>query len=279
MAPSTRDEELIARALAGESEPFLLLMRRHQEGIHRFLRGMTSDADSADELTRRSFLRLYRNLHLYREERPLRPWLYKTAANLALTRLRRLRAEAPSSSHGDTPAGLATAPPPAQRAVLILRSALDFDYAGIALILGVPEETVMERLREARRSSLKASARPLEGCRGPLAGMLDAFEDGELARADRRKVDGHLAECSACRETLEGVCALSAELRTETLLSDPGPAYFEDLPQRLARDHPLQTLRGLWFESDRPRSTGRTLLPWIVLPALLILLAVLIRRW
>lgn len=61
-----------------------------QRDIHAFLRGATRDAETAEDLTQETFLRLLREVQAGRTPENVRAWLYAVAANLVTSRGRRL---------------------------------------------------------------------------------------------------------------------------------------------------------------------------------------------
>ncbi|MFN8517909.1 MAG: sigma-70 family RNA polymerase sigma factor [Chloroflexota bacterium] len=61
-----------------------------QRDIHAFLRGATRDAETAEDLTQETFLRLLREVRAGRTPDNVRAWLYAVAANLVTSRGRRL---------------------------------------------------------------------------------------------------------------------------------------------------------------------------------------------
>jgi len=93
-----------------------------------------------------------------------------------------------------------------------------------------------------------------------VTAWLDAYQDGELRPSQRRKVEAHLAECSACREELATRQALSAWLRDL-------PA---DLPLTPSERFTAQVMLRLPARRTPAASTPPNLLPW-ALPLILLL--------
>ena len=75
------DPDLVARALRGEDHAFTLLMRRHKEGIYRFVRRYVRDADAAVEVVQETFVAAWRALGRFDERRPFPVWLRAIALN------------------------------------------------------------------------------------------------------------------------------------------------------------------------------------------------------
>lgn len=61
-----------------------------QRDIHAFLRGATRDAETAEDLTQETFMRLLREVQAGRRPDNVRAWLYAVAANLVTSRGRRM---------------------------------------------------------------------------------------------------------------------------------------------------------------------------------------------
>ena len=83
------DPDLVARALRGEDHAFTLLMRRHKEGIYRFVRRYVRDADAAVEVVQETFVAAWRALGRFDERRPFPVWLRAIALNKCRDRGRR----------------------------------------------------------------------------------------------------------------------------------------------------------------------------------------------
>lgn len=83
------DADLIRRALAGDERAFTLLMRRHKEGLYRFVRRYVGDADGAVEVVQESFVAAWRALRRFDDRRPFPVWLRAIALNKCRDRGRR----------------------------------------------------------------------------------------------------------------------------------------------------------------------------------------------
>ena len=73
------DEALVRRAAAGDEPAFGQLMRRHKEGLYRFLRRLTGDPEEAHDLLQDSFVAIWRNLGSFDADRPFLPWAQRIA--------------------------------------------------------------------------------------------------------------------------------------------------------------------------------------------------------
>lgn len=113
---STRDlpdHELVARATAGDERAFTWLMRRHKDGLYRFIRRYTGPNDEAYDLLQESFAAAWSALARYDRARPFSTWLRSIALNKCRdwSRRRAVRAWLVRSEPLDSPAGLALADP------------------------------------------------------------------------------------------------------------------------------------------------------------------------
>jgi RNA polymerase sigma-70 factor (ECF subfamily) len=139
-----------------------------QRDIHAFLRGATRDAETAEDLTQETFMRLLREVRAGRTPDNVRAWLYAVATNLVTSRGRRLavaerfKAVLAIRDVGDDPAhdllraerralvqrGLDRLPVDARTALLL--SAHGFSGREIAQLLGRTEGATRSLLTRAR---------------------------------------------------------------------------------------------------------------------------------
>jgi len=95
MEANTRDDHseasTLRRARRGDEVAFEALYRSHARAIHGLALRLTGDAAAAEDITQETFLRMFGFLSGLRDDTPLRPWLKRVAANLAIDRLRRIR--------------------------------------------------------------------------------------------------------------------------------------------------------------------------------------------
>jgi len=83
------ERDLVARCLARDERAYRELVRRYQRPVLNLAWRITGDAEEAAEVAQETFVRVLRSLSSYDPGRPLRSWLFKIAANLALDSLRR----------------------------------------------------------------------------------------------------------------------------------------------------------------------------------------------
>jgi RNA polymerase sigma-70 factor, ECF subfamily len=160
---STR-EELLSRALAGETAAFGALVREQQSSVYSLAMRMLSDRQQAEDLAQEVFLRLYRNLSSISSAAHLAFWLRKVTVNGAIDRLRREDYRTvPLTAAADLPGATEEPDPllqqhlrlllqqlaPAPRAVLLLRYQEDLDPVEIARTLSMSVNTVKSHLRRS----------------------------------------------------------------------------------------------------------------------------------
>lgn len=102
------DEALFAAWRDGDEAAFERLFRRYQAPLARHLSRMLDDPAAAEDLTIETFLRLHEHRARFRAGRPLRPFVWTIARNLARNRLRAERLRGWLSLRDEDPAA---APP------------------------------------------------------------------------------------------------------------------------------------------------------------------------
>jgi anti-sigma factor RsiW len=83
---------------------------------------------------------------------------------------------------------------------------------------------------------------------GVLMDSLEEYLSGALAPAARRAIDGHLAECAACREevkSMQEVSMLFGSLRTEETFETSG-RFTASVMQHVTELKPAPTFTGLF---------------------------------
>ena len=168
-------KEIIERARNGDPAAWEEIIADHGEGVFRYAFLKLGNVQEAEEVAQETFVRAFRYLDRFDDDRPLRPWLLSISANLARNRWRsfaryraaiqRLVERRPGSPmlQGDlTPA---RADPIKWRArrlreaveqlsksdrdVLYLRYFLDLSVTEAAQVLEVAEGTVKSRSHRA----------------------------------------------------------------------------------------------------------------------------------
>lgn len=181
--PEPEDEELAARAAAGDDHAFESIVRRYEGRVFRLAGRLTSEADAPDVL-QETFLQVYRHLPAFRGSSRFSTWLYRIATNAGLMH-RRARSRRPTEPldaflpvfdaqgrHRDTPAelrvvsqleaaldrralaakardGLARLPD-IYRDAFVLRDLEEMPTAEVADVLGIDAAAVRQRVHRAR---------------------------------------------------------------------------------------------------------------------------------
>ncbi|UXX81367.1 RNA polymerase sigma factor [Reichenbachiella carrageenanivorans] len=85
------DQELIEKLKGEESRNygFSLLVREYQQRIYWHIRKMVIDHDDADDLVQDVFVKIWNNIHKFREDSSLYTWIYRIATNECLTFLKK----------------------------------------------------------------------------------------------------------------------------------------------------------------------------------------------
>jgi RNA polymerase sigma-70 factor (ECF subfamily) len=162
---NSTSEELLSRALAGDTAAFGALVRDQQRSVYSLALRMLADRQKAEDLAQEVFLRLYRNLSSVDSIAHLSFWLRKVTLHGAIDRLRRdKRHEAVPLEEADGVASdsvdadpllerrlriLLQQLPPAPRAVLLLRYQEDLEPTEIARTLSMSINTVKSHLKRS----------------------------------------------------------------------------------------------------------------------------------
>ncbi|HEX9889978.1 MAG TPA: sigma-70 family RNA polymerase sigma factor [Nitriliruptorales bacterium] len=157
------DPVMIRAAAAGDLDAFERLVRRYQEPVWRFLRGLVSDRALAEDLAQETFLRAFDRLDSFGFRSRFSTWLFQIARNLAVDSLRRRErrralpwrvgpnTEPPGPDLGTELASAVSSLSPKLREALLLVEVMGFSCIEAGAILGIPDGTVKSRLFHARR--------------------------------------------------------------------------------------------------------------------------------
>ncbi len=163
------DSTLVKQFQQGDTGAFNLLVDRWQSKIHRFAYRFFSDPDEADEITQKTFIKVYKKVNHLEEPGNFSPWIYRVANNLCLDELKRAGRqrsssleewiEQPNQAENGSPSdrlenkelgqiiqkALLTLPDE-QRTVIILKEYEGLKFREIADILEEPESTIKSRM-------------------------------------------------------------------------------------------------------------------------------------
>src|SRR5947209_19230925 len=171
--PEPSDAELLRRHVAGDTEAFGELFRRHRDRLWAVALRTLCDPEEAADALQDAMVSAFRRAGDFRGESAVTTWLHRIVVNASLDRLRR-RAARPAVSTGDEQvlealvtqdgdptrstdtrldvnAALRMLPPP-QRAALVVVDMLGFVVADAAIIFGTSPGSVKSRC--ARRRAL-----------------------------------------------------------------------------------------------------------------------------
>jgi RNA polymerase sigma-70 factor (ECF subfamily) len=169
----------MVRVGRGDREAFRTVYESYRDDVYAILVRMVLDAGVAEDLMQETFLRVYREAGRYDPSRPLEPWIYRIARNLAVDHLRNRKRRAAASLSGPD-AFTIDAPDPArgpveeaaarereellreglgklrpgQREIFVLVDLEGLKYEDVADMLGISVKAVGARLRKARRRFL-----------------------------------------------------------------------------------------------------------------------------
>ena len=168
----TDERTLILRCQQGDRQAFQPIVIRHMRRAASFALAWTGNQEDALDLSQEAFARAFRAIRRFDLTRPFYPWFHTILRNLCLNHLGRASRtrEVPLQ---DTWERADAAPGPdvalerkelrqqvweamrklsaRDREILVLREFQDLTYAEIAIVLSIPQGTVMSRLHEARR--------------------------------------------------------------------------------------------------------------------------------
>ena len=165
------DAELLRKHVAGDSEAFGELFRRHRDRLWAVALRTMSDPEEAADALQDAMVSAFRRAGDFRGESAVTTWLHRIVVNACLDRLRR-RAARPTVSSGDEEAFEALVAqdsdparatdtkldvdaalqllPPQQRAALLVVDMLGFSVADAAIILDTSQGTVKSRCARGR---------------------------------------------------------------------------------------------------------------------------------
>jgi len=171
------DEVLIKNYFAGDEKALEALIERYLKPIYSFIYRYLGDVSEAEDATQETFIKAWRNLKKFNQEKNFKIWLFQIAKNTALDYLKKKKAIPFSefenekgeniivetlTDNSPLPAELfdkkQTAQmlnaameklPPQYRMVLFLRYNDHFTFQEIADIFGEPLNTVKSRHRRA----------------------------------------------------------------------------------------------------------------------------------
>jgi RNA polymerase sigma-70 factor (ECF subfamily) len=175
-ATAIDEADLLRQARQGRSEAFGQLVLRYQDAVYNLCWRVCGHHEDARDLTQAAFLRAFEALERFEGKSSFYTWLFRIAANLAISHRRRrnpmasarsldeglLAAAAGASDDGDPVSRLQQGEThrlvqaalgeidDEHRLVLVLRDVEGMDYERIAQVLALPKGTVKSRIHRAR---------------------------------------------------------------------------------------------------------------------------------
>ena len=84
------DQALVRRTLAGDLDAFGELIQLYQSSVVNVCYRVLGNRHDAEDLAQEAFIRAYKHLASYDQERPFGPWMRTLAANLCYNKLKRV---------------------------------------------------------------------------------------------------------------------------------------------------------------------------------------------
>jgi RNA polymerase sigma-70 factor, ECF subfamily len=182
-------DELVRRAAEGDAAAFAELYDVYAPRVRRFLRHQLGDADVAEELLQRTFVKMIEALPRYRPRGlPLGAWVFRIARNAVIDHRRTTHPSLPLETAAERPTeagdpvaaaerhddrdrlrAALDALPPDQREVLVWRFFADLSPAETAVLMGRSNGAVrilQHRALASLRGSLATVERDAEGAPG-----------------------------------------------------------------------------------------------------------------
>jgi RNA polymerase sigma-70 factor (ECF subfamily) len=154
---------LALAARAGDEDARVDFVRATHADVWRLCAHL-GDRDAADDLTQECYLRVFRSLHGYRGEAPVRSWLFSIVRRVAADDIgaRQRHRRRPTAHHqrsgGEDHSGRITLVAlldeldPDRRTAFVLTQVLGFSYVEAAALCDCPVGTIRSRVSRARES-------------------------------------------------------------------------------------------------------------------------------
>jgi len=104
-APILDEAGLIRAAQKGDQDAFERLVRTYDQSVLRLAMNLLRSPDEARDVYQEVFLKVFRNLHLFRFDCSFHTWLYRIATNVCLDHLRRRKVRKEESTVVETSEG------------------------------------------------------------------------------------------------------------------------------------------------------------------------------
>lgn len=176
LSPQRTDEELMRHFQSGDELAYGVLVNRFKERIYNFILRYGVGAETAEDITQETFLRLYTKKHLYKELAKVSTWVFTIAKKLTFSELRKRKQrrtysisdlglaeqdfEFPSEHNLEAELSMEVTETlvqqalqtlsPSYRSVVLLRDLQHLSYQEIGEIMGIAEGTVKSRINRGR---------------------------------------------------------------------------------------------------------------------------------
>jgi RNA polymerase sigma-70 factor (ECF subfamily) len=104
-APILDEGGLIRAAQKGDQDAFERLVRTYDQSVLRLAMNLLRSPDEARDVYQEVFLKVFKNLHLFRFDCSFHTWLYRIATNVCLDHLRRRKVRKEESTVVETSDG------------------------------------------------------------------------------------------------------------------------------------------------------------------------------
>ena len=168
------DQTLINKSLSGDLESYGELINQYQKAVYNVCYRITGNKQDAEDISQETFIRAYKYLNNFDNEKPFGPWIKKIAANLSLNAIKSKESthvfldEKVISSKSNNPEKEISKQEnqeiihqaiislsPKQRTVIELRHYQDLSYKEISEALNIPITDVKSHLFRGRRKLAK----------------------------------------------------------------------------------------------------------------------------
>ena len=105
LAAPADEAGLIRAAQRGDHDAFESLVRAYDQSVLRVALNLLRSPEEARDVYQEAFLKVYKNLHLFRFDCSFHTWLYRIVTNICLDHLRRRKVRKEESAVMETPEG------------------------------------------------------------------------------------------------------------------------------------------------------------------------------
>mgnify|MGYP002527804307 CR=1 FL=1 len=173
------DQQLVERALDGDTVAFEHLFNRYRDSIYQLYVQRTSGrTDDASDLLQETFVKVYLNMQRYDSRYTFGQWVYTIARNTFIDFVRRRQDDLPIDERFAAPASNAPTPEesvinlqqrsqiehylerlaPRYRQLILMRFFEEYSYEEIAAKLSLPLGTVKTQIHRAREQMCRLIA-------------------------------------------------------------------------------------------------------------------------